>query len=395
VKELEGEKEMKKQQKIISVLLILTIILTLTFPQTTQIIIPIVNAGGISSAWHNNSSLSVQIIHSAPRINWYDFQYNNSGTWVSRLNEKIVVDNNSEYRFIVNISSDQGWEDIEFINLTAWYDQGDESSSYNQTGNKGGNLNLYIQYENTTSTSNNSEFRYLWPDDEVRFGTAISTVVEDTMYGLAGVTEARNITFPFTPNKQFRYAPGEEDDWNTSVLFPIENSSFYGLYNNYSWNFNITVDDSEGYTTWVCDEFGVYAYSEILSATNPTIIGYPNNNFSVNDGGSGNISIVTCSNGNYSLSVNLSNLVHEYLPTHTIPKSNVYVRGGNRSTFRSLLQPVYLYGGSQDGLPDYHIASANNNSVNTTNVEYKCFIPLGQLAGQYTTNIYYHLITEE
>jgi hypothetical protein len=393
---------MNKPQRMISAILILCIILALTFPQMNQSIIPIVNAEGIASAWHNNSSLNVQIINTAPRINWYDFQYNDSGTWVSRLNQRIEVNNNSEYRFVINISSDQGWDDIEFINLTAWYDHGNESSIYNQTGNKGGNLNLHMQYENTSSTSNSPMFRNLWPDDEVRFGLAESRVVEDSMFGLNGVTEARNITLPFIPNKQFRYAPGEQENWNTSVLFPVENTSYYGLYNNYSWNFNITVTDSGednsgiSLTTWVTDEFGVYAYSEILSATNPSIIGAPNENFSVlDDGGSGNISIVTCSNGNYNLSVTLPDLVHEYLSTHTIPKSNVYVRGGNRSTFSSLLDSVYLYGGNQDGMSDYHIASANNNFVNTTNVEYKCFIPMGQLAGRYTNHIYYHLSIEE
>ena len=102
-----------------------------------------VEAGSISSAWYNSTTLNVTVLHFDPVINWYDFQYNNSGTWVSKLNQKIEVDNSSEYRFIINISSDQGWDDIDFINFTAWYDNGTESSTYNQT--VGGNINLYIQ----------------------------------------------------------------------------------------------------------------------------------------------------------------------------------------------------------------------------------------------------------
>lgn len=386
---------MNTMRKIVSLLLISTFCFSLSNPLYETTYVPVVQAGGVSSAWYNNSSLSVQIIHYAPRINWYDFQYNNGGTWVSRLNQKIEVDNQSEYRFIINISSDQGWADIEFINLTAWYDHGTESSTFNQTGYFGGNINLNIQYENTSSTLDNPVFRYLWPDEEVTFGVAESRIVNDSTYGLEGFTEARNITFPFIPNKQFRYAPGENSTWNESVRL-VDNSSKYGLYNNYSWNFNITIDDAQGYRSWVADEFGVYTYSEIISAENPGIVGYPGGNFSVTDAsGSGNISIVTCSNGNYNLSVNISDLVHETLLSHTISKSNVYVQGGNRTSFRSLTTSVYLYGGSQNGLPEYHLASSSGNYVNTSNVEYKCYIPIGQMAGEYTSQIRYHLSTQE
>ena len=387
---------MANHKKIASLFVISIFCITLiNFEYESQLFYPIsqVHADGISSAWYNNSTLSVHIIHTAPRINWYDFQYNDSGTWISRLNQKIEVDNDSEYRFIINISSDQGWDDIEYINVTSWYDNGTEASYYNETS--GGNINLYIQYENTSATSNNSVFRNLWPNNEIRFGTHQSRVVNDTLYGLPNITEARNMTFTFIPNKQFRYAPGENTTWNESSIL-ADNSSKYGLYNNYSWNFNITIDDSEGYQSWVADEFGVYAYSEILSAQNPSIVGYPGSNYSVTDtGGSGNITIITCSNGNYSLSVNISDLIHESLPTHSIDQLNVYVQGGNRTTFRSLLNSVFLYGGGQDSLPDFHTAEVWGNFVNTSNIEYKCYIPLGQLAGRYSTQIYYHLQIEE
>jgi hypothetical protein len=394
VKELEGEKEMKNSLKITSVLLVLMLILVLLTPYYETKIIPITQAGEIASAWHNSSSLSVQVIHLAPRINWYDFQYNDNGTWVSRLNQQIRVNNESEYRFIINVSSDQGWENITFINLTAWYDNGNESSTYNQTNNTGGNLNLHRQYENTSDTSNDAKFREIWPKNEVRFLEAESRVVTDTLFG-CDETESRNITFPFIPNKQFRYAPGEDDEWNTTVLFPIENSSYYGLYNNYSWNFNISIDNLAGYTTWVTDEFGVYRYSEIISANDPSIEGYPGGNFSVNDAGSGEISIITCTNGKYNLSVDITNLTHANMPTELIERSNVYVRGGNRTSFRSLSDSVFLFGGNQDGMPQYEDARRENNFKNTTNVEYKCYIPLGTLAGEYSAQIRYHLSTEE
>jgi hypothetical protein len=390
------KKEMKDPKKIISILLILTICISIVHPYYAQQFISIVRAGGIAEAIHSNSSLSVQVIHLAPRINWYDFQYNDTeeGRWVSRLNQQIEVNNESEYRFIINVSSDQGWDKITFINLTAWYDFGNESNKYNDT--KGKNINLKAQYENTSGTAN---FNYLWPPAEgfeISFNEAESKVVEDTLYGWED-TEARNLTFPFIPNKQFRYAPGEgEDEWNTSVIYPIDNSSYYALFNNFSWNFNISIDNTEGYTTWVTDEFGVFRYTEIISAQDPSIVGYPDTNRSVNDnGGSGNITIFTCSNGNYNLSVEIDDLTHKGLPTHSIPKENVFVRGGNRSSFRNLSSLVYLYGGGQNGMTEYRNAETNGTQVNTSKVEYACYIPIGQLAGEYTSNINYRLSTEE
>ena len=386
------KKEMKNKEKIQSFIIVICLLSLLSNPLFQHNVITLVKgqAGGVgASAVDYNSTLSVQVIHSAPRINWYGFQKNDSGTWIDRLNQKIEVDNRTEYRFIVNISSDQGWDDIEFINLTAWYDNGSETSTYNQT--KGGNLNLNYTYENTSGTA----LFYHWDHEEVRNQTCVARVVNDTLYGLEGETEARNITFSFIPNKQFRYAPGENTSWNTTSHLH-GNSSKYGLYNNYSWNFNITIDDSEGYRSWVTDEFGVYRYSEILSAQNPAIVGYPDGNFSVNDiGGSGNITVITCSNGNYNLSAEVEDLVHENLPSHSINKTNVYVQGGNRTTFKSLSNPVYLYGGGQEGMPEYHQAEPDGNSKNTSKIEYKCYVPYGQLAGKYSAQITYHLTTEE
>ena len=77
------------------------------------------NPGDISESWDNTTTLNVTVLQLEPRINWYDFQYNNSGTWESRLNQQIDVNNSAEYRFIVNISSDQGWTDIDYINISA------------------------------------------------------------------------------------------------------------------------------------------------------------------------------------------------------------------------------------------------------------------------------------
>lgn len=386
---------MKDPKKIKSIVLISILSLALLAPYYGTRIVTVVQAGCRPNAWYNDSTLSVSVIRPEPRINWYDFQYNDSGTWVSRLNQQIEVNNESEYRFIVNVSSDQGWENITFINITAWYDQGSESSEYNTT-QEGGNFNMFLQYENTSETSNEPEFHMLWPTDgnEVTFINGEEQVVTDP-HNLTDQTETRNISFSFIPHKQFRYAPGpgSGENWSTNLM--IINTSYYGLFNTYSWNFNITIENrvEGGYRSWIADEFGVYRYSEIISADDPKIIGEPGRTHSVNDGqGSGNISIITKSNGNYSLSVEIFNLTHERYPVE-IGKNNVSVRGGNRPGFTSLDQLVFLYGGGQDGMPAYHPAEANKTKC-STEVEFQCYIPY-ILPGEYSSQIKYHLITQE
>ena len=95
--------EMKGLKKYISVSISLILIISVIISNIYFIkpfVIP-VNAGNISSAWHNTSTLNLTIMSLLPRVNYYDFQYNNSGTWVSRLNQQIDVNGTCEYRFII------------------------------------------------------------------------------------------------------------------------------------------------------------------------------------------------------------------------------------------------------------------------------------------------------
>ena len=107
------------------------------------------NPGDIDSSWDNSTTLNVSVLGIAPRVNWFDFQWWDGATWVSKRNAQIDVDASEQYRFVVNISSDQGWNDIDFINITAWHDNGSEATTYNYsvskaTNNQGGNRNFRL-----------------------------------------------------------------------------------------------------------------------------------------------------------------------------------------------------------------------------------------------------------
>jgi hypothetical protein len=196
-------------------------------------------------------------------------------------------------------------------------------------------------------------------------------------------TGCYNLTFPFTPGYQWRYAPGDGAWDNTSNT----------TNDAYSWNFNITVTDSgEGASgplyCWIIDEFGVYSYTEVASAGWPTIAGNPGQNATADS----NITLITRSNGNYSLSVDVDTLLHVTHPTANMSNGTVWVRGGNLTTSSNFTGrgPLYLYGSNST----YENAENNGTGKTTSDVEYKCNIPLGQQNGDYEATIRYRLTTE-
>jgi hypothetical protein len=331
------------------------------------------NPGDISERWNNATTLNVTILYREPRINWYDFQYNQSGTWVSRLNMQSDVNNSAEYRFIVNISSDNGWANITYINITAWYDQGNENTVYNQT--LGGNMNMFFQYENLTGTP---VWRTLWPTGGEITGSKYSEQVVHDPVGSPRFTQCHNLTFSFVPGYQFRYAPGD-GSWDTTRNATNDVQS---------WNFRISASNEQDYVSWAQDEFGIYSYTEIVSVGWPAIYGYPGENATAET----NITMITRSNGNYSLSVDVGNLTHRIHPTANMSRKLIWIRGGDldvSSNFTGFADLIYLYGSAVT----YHRNQENGTNLTTSDIEYKCNIPLGQIAGEYSAPISYHLKT--
>jgi hypothetical protein len=377
VEKMEKGTEKKVLSTMIGLTIIISSLIGIFFVGPISII-GRANPGDIGDIWHNTTTLNVTVLHFEPRINFYDFQYNQSGTWVSRLNSQIDVNDSAEYRFLLNISSDQGWDDIRYVNITAWYDQGTDSSTYNQT--LGGNWNLFLQYENIPG---NPTWRLLWPQGgEFTLKTHTETVSFDP-YGSIGHTECHVLTFNIVPSYQVRYAPGDG----------IWNNTYNTTDDNKSWNYVMTVTDRgedapNPSIIWMHDEFGVYSYSEIVSAGWPTIIGHPGENATADS----NITLVTRSNGNYSLTTDVTDLLHRTFAGAWISRENIWVRGGDLDDFDNFTASggnIYFYGAAGS----YHLAQGNGTDLVTDDVEYKCNIPLGQLAGDYVAPIRYHLTT--
>ena len=343
--------------------------------------------GNIVNDWDNSTTLNVTVLQYEPRINWFDFQYNNTGTWQSVIDQQIDVDNSREYRFIVNISSDQGWAEIEYINITAWMDLGDDSETDYANHNAtypGGNTHLFLQYENMTGTIN---WSMKWPDDEATLVEEDCTETRETdPDGSPTNTECYNVTLAFIPGYQFRYAPGDGGGWDTTEGFNDANS----------WNFNISVYDSNGNYSYFnpitndsIGEFGVYSYSDITSVGWPTISGMPGEVQIATS----NITVELRSNNNFSLSVELDELDHTANPSEHIQNTTVSLRGGNLTTITAFPGngPLYLWGVDE---PDYQPAQDDTTLNITSDIEYRMAIPLFTIPGDYTGTLRYVLTTE-
>lgn len=345
------------KRKTISILVLITLFISF-FTNGMIFIGPIhlAEALDITTYTDTNTTINVTVYNNEPQINWYDLQ-NSSG--ISKLNDRIDVD--EEYTFIVNITSDQGWADVEYINITAWFDQGDDATYNNYTGhnttNAGGNLNMFLQYDNSTETAS---YNMLWPDDEVTQGAMTETNIS---------TDTHNISFAFTPRYQVRYAPGD-GGWTSS-----------GFDDAWSWNFNISIDDDDGYNNSVEDEYGVYMYTHIAQTTeNPSGSGTPGqDDVALNP----HTNVTTQCNANYSLSTNVSNLSDGN--GHYIQNTSLSAQGGSlgRTNFGGA-GPLYIYGGA---------ASYRNHLVNTfedtVEISYWVNISLGTIAGNYSSKVTY------
>jgi hypothetical protein len=185
-----------------------------------------------------------------PIINSFDLR-NNTG---SKLNNNSGnIDVNKEYIFTINITDKNGWEDIEYINLTCWYDNGDDSSTYNQTS--GGNLNMFLQYENTTGSA---FFKMIWPDDEsdLVMGNCSEKIINQT---------TRIINLSFIPGNQTRYATSNE-------TWIVTDDAIDDLY---SWNLNCSVFDTLTHIDYYVNEYGINYYSAIRAPELVEITGAP------------------------------------------------------------------------------------------------------------------------
>lgn len=308
-----------------------------------------------------NKTVTGTTVINPPFINSYNL-FNNTG---SKLNNATgLLDVNTEYYFTVNVTDLDGWEDINYINITSWYDNGDENTFYNQT--IGGNLNMFLQYENISGTSN---FKMQWPDDEA------TIILVNCSENIVNST-TRIINISFKPLNQVRWA-NSNDTWDTTQ----------NVYNDpYSWNFNISVLDETGRSDWRIGEYGIYKFAYI-SPSQDWVDVYALPGFSDT---SNIVSIVYSSNYNFDMSVFFEENLNNQTWTRTIPiANNVDILADADLNDDITTDQTFLGIGEINSIEIFNESGifGINNVSQTVNVQFRVYVPIGTLGVKYTAHV--------
>ncbi|HHH80159.1 MAG TPA: hypothetical protein ENL13_04585 [Thermoplasmatales archaeon] len=349
--------EKKRTLSYLTIIMLVLSMLMVSSPVSLHFI-QIAGAGHVDTQYDNDTYLNVTVVSAPAVINSYDIQVASTGA--SRRNA--MIDVNTEYMFVVNVTCPTTWQEIEYINITAWYDAGSEASTYN--GTAGGNLNMFLQYQNTTGTA---VYNKLWPDNEVTKGDLVETVYNESCHV---------IKLEFTPLNQVRSAVGDGGGWDNTTNATNDAGS---------WNFKIEATTSGGNTTWVKDEYGVYRYCEVSSSASVSASALPGHRASTSPG---DFTITYKANTPYKLTVTTNVTLNRVGGGDSISRAYINVSGGDISGYDSLSDGIaYILGSSGS----YHAQEIDDPQETINDVAYHCDIPYGTLSGTYSSKLYYTL----
>jgi hypothetical protein len=275
-----------------------------------------------------------------------------------------LLDVNKEYSFIINVTDNAGYDDIKYVNILCWFDGGNDASQYNQT--KGGNLNMFLQYVNTTGTA---EFKKFWPHGEVQlvFINSTETIVNST---------SKKIKISFSLGNQTRYASS--------------NNTWDGTQNRtndpYSWNFNITALDNWGSKTWKKDEYGIYKFVSIIPEKNWVNVKAPPGYFATTNV----VNITYSSNYDYNISIYFKENLTNVSSGGIIPiANNVYICA-NADLNDDITTDMMFKGIREVNAIDVINTSGifhKNNTNQIVHVQFNVYIPFGTIPGEYTAHV--------
>lgn len=297
----------------------------------------------------------------APVINSYDLR-NSSG---SKLNNATgLLDVNHEYYFTINVTAKYGWVYIDYIDIKTWYDQGSETSSYNQTS--GSNLNMYLRYENVTGTAS---FKLLWPKNEVKLIT--ENCSQTTVNSIT-----RIIKISFEPLNQTRWACSN-NTWDTTKN--TTNDPF-------SWNFNITAIDMSGLKATKKDEYGVYKFATIFPEKNWVDVEAPPGYFATTN----IVNVTYSSNYNFNISIYFEENLTNFTSGDSLPiANNVYICA-NADLTDDITADTMFHGIREANAIDIINTSGifhKNNTNQVVQVQFNVYIPFGTNQGHYTAHV--------
>lgn len=351
-----------------------------------------VSSAPVVSYQVSDSSTEITVDTVYPHLNEIDFR---DFSGASKLNQQVDV--GSTYYFYINASYSQGWDKVN-MDIYAWYDNGDDTTNYNDT--QGANLNFKLHYvPDTTDPVNNSGiWTLVYPTTgEVTLENWNDVCVDGTAYGIF------HLYVNITLGPQIRYAPGD-GTWNNATDQYNRTSSLNDIN---SWNFNVTVYDSSLTTARQTryDEFGVFAYTEVGASQNPSGAGPPGSTITLNP----ESQVAIRANRNYYVTVNVTDLKNA-TGAETIPRANIEVinshgdASGNSDisawTAFSGSGPLWLWGVSagptymppmDNGTCTAGLSSGYDTSTTYTPVSWRVNVPPTTPEDHFTATITYEI----
>ncbi|MDG6220590.1 MAG: LamG domain-containing protein [Candidatus Thermoplasmatota archaeon] len=183
------------------------------------------------------------------------------------------VDAGAQYYFYIRANYSQGWSDNIELNITAWHDGGDESSTYDNAvaDRSKANTQFHMRYASGPMGAEGI-WQMLYPVTEEVHITAYQ---EDRVFipGLSAEEDHRWLRVDFYLGPQVRNA-SSGGVWSVSADNDDSLQSFNDLH---SWNVEAKISDNAYATassSWY-DEFGVYRYLSISSSGTPAGGGAP------------------------------------------------------------------------------------------------------------------------
>jgi len=299
----------------------------------------------------------------APYISSFSFL---NDTGVDKNNT--LVDPGMAYNISVVIEDNNGWSDIEWVNVTLWYDNGDDASEYNDTA--GANLNYFFSYN-----QDNDTFFVHWPTTGELTGADNGTSSNWTLNATSN-----RLNFIFTPGKQFRRAPGD-GAWDTAS----------GYNDLFSWNYAINATDAAGDSHEVGGEFGVYSFTELyVDDTTPYASGNPGGWAAATP-----ITMRESSNEAYYMNISLGgNLsrgdwVPDYIEVFNVNVSGGEVTGldtGGNTFFNVTSADPFAWNDLSKSVKNTGV-QISGNSQEVTDLTFRIYIPMGTVGGSYRTEI--------
>ncbi len=324
-------------------------------------------AADVPSDSDSDNTLGATVSTDAPIITGFDIT---DASDTSFMHAQLDV--STTYYFNVTVNDDNGWADIQWINIRIWFDNESSEISFDQQ-NAWGNYRAVLNYTNGAPLSDPALSEWSAPEGNIVYNPGDSSNFTNTAN--------QNYTFKlsFQLNEQIRQA-------NDPVNSGTSNYDDLG-----SWNAEVRAIDSsvtvtnQDNATGVYHEFGVFQFTNVSIASNW-------NAGTIAPGGEGTSAAVTVThkaNRNYTMTVWFDS---QLTGPGTIDVSNINITAAGDAN--DAITSDLSFAGLGEANERYIHGSASTNRTHnftlneeTTGVQFRVYVPFGTAAGTYTANL--------